>query len=104
MDSRQKAEIQQIIREVVEQAVPAAVHHAVPDVVEQTLKTFGFTIEDAISMQEDMAHLRRLRKGSELIKGVTVKTCIGAFISGMIYLLCEGLRSDLIRSISQGGK
>lgn len=87
MNADERHELQQIIREVVAEAVPAT--------VDRTLERFGFTVSDATSMQQDMAHLRKMRRGGEFIKTCTIKTCIGASVTGMIYLLIEGFRAWL---------
>jgi hypothetical protein len=88
MTPQERDEIKQFVREVIFEAAPLMTHES----VKETLTAFGFTVNDANSMQQDMAHLRRLRVGSEYVKSTTVKTCLGAMITGMIFLLGLGLK------------
>jgi hypothetical protein len=59
----------------------------------------GLDISDPTELQRDFAHLRKLRVGSERIKDGAIKTCVGALITGLIYLILEGLRSDTAEHI-----
>lgn len=87
MTPADETKIRQLIDETIRQTAPV--------VTRETLVAFGFTVNDPTSLQQDMAHLRRLRVGSEHVKGVAVKTCLGALLSGLGWITWEGLKQYL---------
>lgn len=91
MDRDQRREITQLIRETIVETVPA--------VVDQVLERFGFTVEDVPSMQQDMAHLRRSRIGTEKLKEAiikaSIKAAVGTAIAGGLWALWQGIRLSL---------
>ena len=85
MDQHARHEIQQLIREVVMEAVPPT--------VSATLERFGFEVNDAKAMQRDMEHLRKLRRGSEALRSTAVRTCVGAVTLASIWVMVEGIKT-----------
>ena len=79
MRQQEKEEMRQLVRET----------------VNYMFEHMGLDPSDPTELQQDMAHLRKLRKGSEMVKSVAVKTCLGALLTGLIYLLWDGLRVHL---------
>lgn len=99
----QHQQITQIVREAVQATIPATVNHTVPEAISQTLKSFGFKVEDITSIQEDQAFLRKQRRGSENIKWITIKTCWGAVIAGGLAVMMMGIKAWIATITSRGG-
>lgn len=87
MNQQERNDIKQLIREVIVESVPS--------VVDTTLERFGFNVDEPNTMQQDMAHLHRLRVGSEYIKTVTIKTCFGALVTGLLCIIGLGIKAWL---------
>lgn len=60
-----------------------------PVIVSTTLQNMGFTVRDPVEVQQDLAYLRKLRQGAELVKTTTIRTGVGAAITGLIWLICH---------------
>lgn len=81
-----EAEIRRIAQEAAHQAV------------RETLVALGINIADedaVISAQVDFAFLRRQRRGAEEIARWTRRGVVGAGVSGLLWLLWEGLQVAL---------
>jgi hypothetical protein len=65
----------------------------IEETVYKTLTGLGFDLRDAPGIQQDIAYLRKLRRGAGNIKTVTVNTCIGAVVLGVMWVMLEGLRT-----------
>lgn len=66
------------------------VESAVEEGVKKALIALGINHENAIDTQEDMAYLRRLRKGSQALTSKVAFTVIGAIVTAIIGLIVAG--------------
>ena len=71
------------------------VRTAVKESVHETLTTLGFDTKNPTETQKDVAHMRRTRKGSELISGIIQKTFITSCVGGALILLWEGFKTKI---------
>lgn len=55
----------------------------------------GFDVEDWREYQQDMAFVRQQRLGSERIAIWTRRTMVGAFLSGVLWILGQGITHAL---------
>lgn len=73
------------------------IQKAVESGIENSLEKFGFDVGNPLEVQEDMAHLRKSRLGSEKLKGRAGLVAVGIFVTGAIYAIWEGIKATLIK-------
>lgn len=61
--------------------------------VHETLTMLGFNLSNPTEVQADIAYLRKARKGSEQVAAMVKRTCVGAFCSGILWVLWEGIKA-----------
>ena len=62
------------------------------ETVHETLKSIGFNTDDPIQIQQDIAHLRRIRRGSERLSSAIRSTTVGVVLTGLLYGFWEALK------------
>jgi hypothetical protein len=63
--------------------------------VEETLRRIGIEPQDAQEYQADMHHLRLTRQGAEQVQRWGKRAAVGAFVSGLCWLMWEGAKAVL---------
>ena len=61
--------------------------------VHETLATLGVDTEDPFEVQRDLAWVREARIGSQNIKKWTLRTVVGAAVTGGLFLLWKGIEA-----------
>lgn len=79
------------------------VKNIVKESVNQTLVSLGFTVDDPAEMQQDMHHLRKIRKGSADINIYVRRCAIWAVICTGAYIGLEGAKAYLKAYLNKGG-
>lgn len=65
------------------------------EIVRETLREMGMDPEEFLETQDDMAYLRRMRKGSEQTALWIRRSLIGAFFSGIAWVAYEVIKNAL---------
>lgn len=76
------------------------IHDVVEEAVRETFIHLGVDLNnagDVRELQSDLAYIRRARRGSEEVARWTKRGLIGAGVSGLLYLLVEGIRQSFTR-------
>lgn len=73
----------------------AIAKEAAQEAVTALLQRMGFDTTEWLEVQQDMAFVRKQRKGSEQIAVWTKRSVIGAFLSGALWILVEGIKSAI---------
>ena len=64
--------------------------------VKETLTGLGFDVREPREMQQDLLHLRKIRKGSEEISKKAKATMIALVVSTGTYMLWESIKKSII--------
>ncbi len=71
------------------ETIKETIRQTAKEAVKETLMSLGLTVDDPSEIQQDMAHLRKSRKGCEAVKSNIMKTIITVTIPSVLYLLWE---------------
>jgi hypothetical protein len=74
-----------------ETAIRAIVH----ETVAETLSNIGFDTSAPSDIQADMYYLRRIRKGSEDMRGIVRRSLLTLAVSTSLFLLWEAIKHSL---------
>lgn len=91
---------EQKVRKLIEETIHRTVKQSTRESMDYMFTHFGLDAAkegEVPEIQQDFAYIRRLRRGSELVKTTAITTCVGALLSGVLYLLWDGLRSHLTK-------
>ena len=71
------------------------VKEAIKEAMTEVFTAYGFTVDAPSEIQQDMAHLRKLRLGCEATKRTIAKAVITATVPAALYIIWQTIRGIL---------